>query len=117
MNFQPGMVKTIEAAAKDVLAWLMYRQWSANRKKNVFLNLFGCLPTIVAELWQHILLNIDGADKEKTVKVMKATHKHLLYGLCFLKVYGVNEMVHCSIMNGQEEETFRKYSLFFIKKL
>ena len=95
----------------------MYRQWSANRKKNVFLNLFGCLPTIVAELWQHILLNIDGADKEKTVKVMKATHKHLLYGLCFLKVYGVNEMVHYSIMNWPDKKKFRKYLWFFIKRL
>ena len=88
MNFQPGMVKTIEAAAKDVLAWPMHRQWSANRKKPVFRSLFGCSPTIVAELWQRIL-NIDGADEEKTVEQMKATHKHLLYALCFPKVYGV----------------------------
>tara|TARA_B110001450_G_scaffold248642_1_gene265077 strand:- start:273 stop:866 length:594 start_codon:yes stop_codon:yes gene_type:complete len=62
-------------------------------------------------------LNIDGADEEKTAEQMKATHKHLLYALCFLKVYGVNEMVHCSIMNWPDEEMFRKYSWFFIKKV
>jgi len=114
MNVSQETIDAIEEAAKEATGWPDHRRkWEGRNKANVFRSLFGCSSTIAAELWERIV-DIDD-DEEKTVEEMRATHKHLLYALLFLKVYGPNEMVHCAIFGYPDEETFRKYQWYFVK--
>lgn len=74
----------------------------AHRK---FMSFFGTTPFICSMLWAFLepLENMPNGVKPV----------HLLWALLFLKVYAT-ESVHCALVGGVDEKTFRKWTWIFV---
>lgn len=74
----------------------------AHRK---FMSFFGTTPFVCSMLWAFL--------EPCTNMPIGVKPQHLLWALLFLKVYAT-ESVHCSLVGGADEKTFRKWTWIFV---
>lgn len=76
-----------------------------------YISFFGVNVDVTVTAW-HILQ----ADADNDADLKKIRPNHLLWGLMFLKLYGV-ETELSSLAGGIDEQTFRHWSQLVVKKL
>lgn len=73
-----------------------------------FRSTFGTTPEVCAVIWNML-------DPYSTMEDA-ASPKHLLWALMFLKVYA-KESIHCAMVGGVDEKTFRKWAWYFVEHI
>ena len=108
-------IEAVENQIKEIIRWPERRNWESKKDQRIK-SLFGADSFIIAQIWMMIDPLIE-KDQAKNTVHNGAEQKHLLYALCFLKVYGPNEEVHCAILDWPHSDTFRKWSWYIIDKI
>ena len=102
-----AIAKIEKIAKEDVLRFPENRKWDAKDKEDRFRSLFGAPPVAIAAAWELIKDSVDN----------DIYHRHLLWGLVFLKVYAKNEETHCSIVGWPTKKEFREKSWRIVRNL